>query len=233
MGTGGDDDELREIGEAALGLCSMKFEEIDQKEASVLEKMKTENLGIGNEGINHNPISREQRRIPHSQQFAHQDKGNLENEQESSQNLPENQEVTHSEEDIPNLVYNYKPPDIASFPGLNGLIGECSKPFEKQLIANDIEENPSRLTMSNADVAGCLVPLLDLDKHEDPKKGIEVTVYDREGNEFIMVFKTWSPRTCVLTRGWNTFLQKHKLLKHQDFVTIWIFRKLDDGDFAL
>jgi hypothetical protein len=42
------------------------------------------------------------------------------------------------------LIENYDPHEVPSIPGLNGIIGRCSKPFEKQLTESDLRDDQSR-----------------------------------------------------------------------------------------
>ncbi|KAJ6966385.1 hypothetical protein NC652_004064 [Populus alba x Populus x berolinensis] len=42
-----------------------------------------------------------------------------------------------------------------------------------------------------------------------------------------MVFKIWVSKIHVLIGGWKAFFHEHRLRKDQDFVTLWMFRRLD------
>ena len=75
--------------------------------------------------------------------------------------------------------------------------------------------------MNKADAQNYLYPLLN--KDEKIAEGIKVITYDSNGKEFEMVFQTWVSKTHVLTRGWKAFFHD------QDFVTLWMFRRLDTG----
>uniref|UniRef100_A0A2C9WAK8 TF-B3 domain-containing protein n=1 Tax=Manihot esculenta TaxID=3983 RepID=A0A2C9WAK8_MANES len=119
----------------------------------------------------------------------------------------------------------YEPPEIPPVVGLDGLIGKCSKPFEKQLTSSDVRPDQSRLTMNKADVVRCLLPLLNREE-ENPCQGIKVKTYDMQGNEYDMAFKLWASKVYVLTTGWKNFFIKHGLIENEDFVTIWMFRNL-------
>jgi hypothetical protein len=45
-------------------------------------------------------------------------------------------------------AYAYNPLDFPPVPSLTGLIGVCSKPFEKQLTSRDVRGDQSRLSMN-------------------------------------------------------------------------------------
>jgi hypothetical protein len=116
----------------------------------------------------------------------------------------------------------YNPPEIPPVQSLISLIGACSKPFEKQLTDSDIRDDQSRLSMNKQDVENFLLPLLGGD--ENVNLGIPVTTYDLEGKAYPMVFKQWASKIYILTGGWKRFSHEHYLSRHEDFVTIWMFR---------
>ncbi|KAG5254939.1 B3 domain-containing protein [Salix suchowensis] len=122
-------------------------------------------------------------------------------------NLPRKPPIRRSEETL-KLIGNYEPHEVPSIPGLNGIIGKCSKPFEKQLTESDLRDDQSRLSINKADAQN-------------------VTTYDPNGKEFAMVFKIWVSKIHVLIGGWKAFFHEHRLRKDQDFVTLWMFRRLD------
>ncbi|KAM7260478.1 hypothetical protein ACFE04_016219 [Oxalis oulophora] len=142
--------------------------------------------------------------------------------------------ISRAMEEFNNALYeadaanNYRPPShILQIPGLEGLIGLCSKPFEKQLTESDVKIDQSRLVMSKFYVEKHLKPLIW--SEENPRDGIPVTVYDIHGNIYPMEFKVWSERTYVLTAGWKKFSVYYGLTKITDFVTAWMFRNLATG----
>ncbi|KAM7256835.1 hypothetical protein ACFE04_012576 [Oxalis oulophora] len=74
----------------------------------------------------------------------------------------------------PETNKNRPPPHILRIPGLKGVIGRCSKPFEKQLTERDVKVNQSRLVMSKYYVKNHLMPLFL--SGENPRDGIPVRV---------------------------------------------------------
>jgi hypothetical protein len=113
-------------------------------------------------------------------------------------------------------------PAVPPVPSLTDLIGACSEPFEKQLTGSDVKGSQSRLSINKAYVKNFLVPLLN--KNDDLLKGIPVTVYNTAGKEYPMTFKIWASKFHVLMRGWKLFCSDHELRKHEDFVTLRMFR---------
>ncbi|KAJ6314260.1 hypothetical protein OIU78_017845 [Salix suchowensis] len=142
----------------------------------------------------------------------------------AARNLPRKPPIRRSEETL-KLIGNYEPHEVPSIPGLNGIIGKCSKPFEKQLTESDLRDDQSRLSINKVDAQKYLYPLLNED--ENLAEGISVTTYDPNGKEFAMVFKIWVSKIHVLIGGWKAFFHEHRLRKDQDFVTLWMFRRLD------
>ncbi|KAG6659174.1 hypothetical protein CIPAW_03G014800 [Carya illinoinensis] len=120
----------------------------------------------------------------------------------------------------------YSPPDCPPVPSLSGVIGACSKPFEKQLTPTDVRTDQCRLSFNKADVENFLLPLLN--KSDDLVRGTPVTVHDiMNGKECSMTFKRWASKFHVLTEGWNKFCKEHELRKYEDFRTAWMFRHVD------
>ncbi|KAG2714067.1 hypothetical protein I3760_03G009000 [Carya illinoinensis] len=124
----------------------------------------------------------------------------------------------------------YSPPDCPPVQSLSGLIGACSKPFEKQLTPTDVRTDQCRLSFNKADVENFLLPLLY--KIHDLVRGTPVTVYDMNGKECSMTFKRWASKFHVLTEGWNKFCKEHELRKYEDFVTVWMFRHVRTGELC-
>ncbi|KAG2714064.1 hypothetical protein I3760_03G008700 [Carya illinoinensis] len=125
---------------------------------------------------------------------------------------------------------SYSLPDCPPVPSLTGLIGACSKPFEKQLTPTDVSTNQCRLSFNKADVENFLLPLLN--ESDDLVRGIPVTVHDTDGNECAMTFRRWASKFHVLTEGWNKFCKEHELRKYEDFVTVWMFRHVRTGELC-
>ncbi|KAG5240975.1 B3 domain-containing protein [Salix suchowensis] len=124
------------------------------------------------------------------------------------------------------MLKSYNPPDIPSVPSLNNeLIERCSKPFEKQLSASDLKDSQSRLTISKSDAENHLYPLLN--EGENLARRIEVNTCGPDGKQFGMMFKIWGGKTHVLFGKWRAFYNEYDLQSHQDFVTVWMFRRRD------
>ncbi|XVE63549.1 hypothetical protein DITRI_Ditri07aG0029000 [Diplodiscus trichospermus] len=120
-------------------------------------------------------------------------------------------------------IDDYQPPEIPPIPALAGVVGECSRPCEKQLTETDLSDNQTRLSLSKDHVRDYILRLLR--EGEDVTQGIPVTVYDSEGNEYSMRFVFWSSKVYVLTTtAWKTFYKKHGFQKDIDVVTVWMFR---------
>lgn len=138
---------------------------------------------------------------------------------------------------IPNVVMEniYNPPDIPTIPGVtNNDILFCCKPFEKKLYTSDLKPGQSRLLLNKNHVETYFLPLLK--KGEDVREGINVVVYDLQGNTFNLVFKYWSEKVYVLTGvAWIEFLKTHQLKAIEDHVTVWMFRHSQTNElcFAL
>ncbi|XVE63547.1 hypothetical protein DITRI_Ditri07aG0028800 [Diplodiscus trichospermus] len=45
-------------------------------------------------------------------------------------------------------IDDYQPPEIPPIPALAGVVGECSRPCEKQLTETDLSDNQTRLSLS-------------------------------------------------------------------------------------
>ncbi|XVE63548.1 hypothetical protein DITRI_Ditri07aG0028900 [Diplodiscus trichospermus] len=113
--------------------------------------------------------------------------------------------------------------EIPPIPALAGIVGECSRPCEKQLTETDLNDNQTRLSLSKDHVRDYILRLLR--QGEDVSQGIPVTVYDSEGNEYSMRFVFWSSKVYVLTTtAWKRFYKKHGFQKDIDIVTVWMFR---------
>ncbi|XP_022718110.1 uncharacterized protein LOC111276629 isoform X2 [Durio zibethinus] len=186
---------------AALTLASLKHATLDEKSAVALEKLKRKNLG------------------------AIKGKDKQEKEDPCIEKDPSS--VIHGSNriSVPNstIFYNYQPPVIPPVAALTGLIGKCSRPFEKRLTETDLTDRQTRLSLNKKHVQEFMIPLLKED--EDVNEGIRVITYDIEGKEYEMKFVFWSLKMYVLTSpGWKTFYREHRLEKDIDIVTVWMFR---------
>jgi len=224
-------EELREQGAAALLLSCLLHTRLSCKTALALDKVKSNILGGGKRNQNSHSSRRRPRVSPTQNPGAavrrnHFDdqQGDQDNSNAAARNLPGEPPIRSLEVAL-RLIENYDPHEVPSIPGLNGIIGRCSKPFEKQLTESDLRDDQSRLSINKADAQKYLYPLLNED--ENLAEGINVTTYDPNGKEFEMVFKIWVSKIHVLIGGWKAFFHEHQLRKDQDFVTLWMFRRLD------
>ncbi|OAY55730.1 putative B3 domain-containing protein At4g03170 [Manihot esculenta] len=197
----------------AEDLLYFKHEKLDPITAAALEATKSSKILQGLAGSNHR-VSRQQAK-PQPQPRPRPQKPAAKPQPRPRPLLEKPAAAT--------LFDTYEPPEIPPVVGLDGLIGKCSKPFEKQLTSSDVRPDQSRLTMNKADVVRCLLPLLNREE-ENPCQGIKVKTYDMQGNEYDMAFKLWASKVYVLTTGWKNFFMKHGLIENEDFVTIWMFR---------
>ncbi|CAJ2638760.1 uncharacterized protein LOC123915381 [Trifolium pratense] len=137
---------------------------------------------------------------------------------------------------IPNVVMGNEcnPLNIPTIPGVpsNNILG-CSKPFEKKLSTSDLRVDLNRLFLEKGHVEKYFLPLLK--ESEDLEEGIDVVVYDMQGQMFNMKFKFWSGKFYVLNGGWKTFFKSHSFLANQDHIKVWMFRhsETDNLCFAL
>ena len=97
--------------------------------------------------------------------------------------------------------------------------------FEKQLTASDLKDSQSRLKISKSDAGNYLHPLLN--EGENLAHGIEVNTYGPDGKQLGMMYKICAGKTHVLFGKWKAFYNEYDLESHQDFVTIWTFRRRD------
>ncbi|XWS17311.1 hypothetical protein CRYUN_Cryun33cG0056300 [Craigia yunnanensis] len=199
-------EENREIYWAALCVASLKHEKLSSETALALHELKTK---IGREII------------------ARRNKPNFRKESNPTEEGSVNAQNLSGTPKLCLPLSSYFPPDIPPVACLSGLIGRCSKPFEKQLTESDVEARQCRLSLNKCDVQNAVMPLLN--EEENCSKGINVKVYDADGKEYRMTFKIWSSKIHVLKEGWRKFCHDHSLLAHQDFVTLWVFRNLQTG----
>ncbi|KAK6248577.1 hypothetical protein QUC31_020142 [Theobroma cacao] len=201
-------EEYREQYLAALTVASFKYEKLSNETALALNGLKTKIVRQ----------VRAKRNKPSALKEPNPTGGSV-----NAQNLPGTPSLC-----LP--LSSYFPPDIPPVARLNGLIGRCSKPFEKQLTESDVKVSQCRLSLNKFDVQNAVMPLLK--KEEDSTDGIPVKTYDANGKEYPMTFITWSSKFHVLKEGWMKFCTDHSLLAHQDFVTLWAFRNLQTGDLS-
>lgn len=138
-----------------------------------------------------------------------------------------NEEDQTLEEIVEREIKSYRPPVTPPVPALDGMVGRCSKPFQKQLTGSDVRDDQSRLSINKADVEACLFPLFDDDDvavRRSLEKGIPATLYDGDGKTYSVTFKCWVGKIHVLTgTGWKQLFKKHQLKKREHFVTVWMF----------
>lgn len=133
-------------------------------------------------------------------------------------------------DEVLRIIEEYNPPDIPPVPQLHGIVGRCSKPFEKQLTSSDLSDDQSRLSMNKVDVEECLLPLLN---GENLERGIPVRLYDRDGFAYSATFKRWVGKINVLTgAGWKQLYKKYVLKRYQHFVTVWMFYHAFTGELC-
>ncbi|KAJ6423433.1 hypothetical protein OIU84_024395 [Salix udensis] len=225
-------EELKEQGAAALLLSCLPYTRISYETSLALDKLKSDILGGGKRSRNSSSSRKRPRVFPTQNLGAAVSRNHFDDQQgeynsnaaAAARNLPRKPPIRRLEETL-KLIGNYEPDEVPSIPGLNGIIGKCSKPFEKQLTESDLRDDQSRLSINKADAQKYLYPLLNED--ENLAEGISVTTYDHNGKEFEMVFKIWVSKIHVLIGGWKAFFHEHRLRKDQDFVTLWMFRRLD------
>ncbi|XVE98117.1 hypothetical protein REPUB_Repub03eG0077800 [Reevesia pubescens] len=202
-------EEYREKYSAALCVASLKHQKLSSETELALHGLKTK-------------FTREiRKRVRRNKPNLQKESNNPTEERVNAQNLARTPKLC-----LP--LSSYFPPDIPPLPCLNGLIGRCSKPFEKQLTETDVRVSQCRLSINKFDVENAVIPLLK--EKDNSSIGIPVKVYDADGKVYPMTFKLWSSNLHVLTEGWTNFLNDHSLIALQDFVTLWVFRSLDEGD---
>ncbi|KAI5320388.1 hypothetical protein L3X38_040096 [Prunus dulcis] len=208
--------------EGAYLLLHLKHTILNPETARNLEHMKSKILS----GIKLKSPSGSKRKALRIQEPEAPQAGEATNGAARRRSLP--RELQFQQQERRGLFYgNYTPPDLPPIPSLQNLIQDCSKPFEKQLARSDVKDNQCRLSVNKEDVENNIMPLLR--NSENLNEGIDVTTYDMAGNEYPMVFKIWATKVHVLTGGWKTFCNDLGLVENQDFVTLWIFRHVDNG----
>lgn len=117
-------------------------------------------------------------------------------------------------------------PEFPWVKNIRDQIGKYGVPFEKQLTVSDVKEDQSRLTITKDLVVEFIYPMMTDDEKKFSRKidGIQVLVYDSEGNQYEMKFKMWSGKSQVLTSGWKAFCKANKFMAHEDWITIWACR---------
>ncbi|KAM0970340.1 hypothetical protein ACFX2J_018241 [Malus domestica] len=96
----------------------------------------------------------------------------------------QSQKAIAAEKNVNYKIVNYVPSYIPSVPSIQHLIQICSKPFEKQLMQNDVTRD---LRLKDCDVETHILSLLK--PSEDLKQCIWITAYDIAGNMYKMIFK--------------------------------------------
>lgn len=106
---------------------------------------------------------------------------------------------------------------------LRQFVKKCSiKAIEKQLTCTDTKGEHNRLNLVKCLVEELFLPMLK--EEEDVKRGIPVTTYDENGNEYAMKFVLWSNKYYVLNGGWKQFCKRRGLQQLEDYVQVWMFR---------
>ncbi|PSS15575.1 B3 domain-containing protein [Actinidia chinensis var. chinensis] len=123
-------------------------------------------------------------------------------------------------------IDGFTPPKLPPVHALEGLIGECGVPFEKQLTETDMNKHRARLSIAQELVEKFVMPLMSEEERRSLKCGqeIQVTAYGSNGIEYPMKFKFWASKMHVLTSGWNEFRIDNEFKSLHDWVTIWVFR---------
>ncbi|GAB4846089.1 hypothetical protein Ancab_025086 [Ancistrocladus abbreviatus] len=197
-------DEERLEWETALSLCAIKITKFTEKTPRKLTKARSRDMaGIHRLSLSSKPTNNQQEPPPHAAAL-----------------LPSNVIVKQPMNEKPYAVPMLPP--LPPILGLEGVIANCSVPFEKQLTMSDTLPSQGRLTISGEHFAENLKPMLVVG--EELGDGIDVVTYNVEGREYKMKFKIWAGKMVVLTSGWRNFVSDHSLRKDEDFVTIWMFR---------
>ncbi|KAJ6776259.1 B3 DOMAIN PLANT PROTEIN-RELATED [Salix koriyanagi] len=176
-------EELKEQGAAALLLSCLPYTRFSYETVLTLDKLKSDILGGGKRNRNSSSSRKCPRVFPTQNLGAAVRRNHFDDKQgeynsnaaAAARNLPRKPPIRRSEETL-KLIGNYEPHEVPSIPGLNGIIGKCSKPFEKQLTESDLRDDQSRLSINKADAQKYLYPLLNED--ENLAEGISVTTYD-------------------------------------------------------
>ncbi|XP_057467024.1 uncharacterized protein LOC130756507 [Actinidia eriantha] len=124
-------------------------------------------------------------------------------------------------------IDGFIPPKLPPVDALEGLIGECGVPFEKQLTDSDMSTHQGRLSIAQELVEKFVNPLMSEEERRSIKRGeeIQVTAYGSKGIEYPMKFKfRVSSKIHVLMSGWNEFCIGNKFKARHDWVTVWAFR---------
>ncbi|KAL6274624.1 hypothetical protein ACE6H2_025316 [Prunus campanulata] len=208
---GYEDKEMTDSIKGAHDLLYLKHTILDYETARKLEHMKSKILS----GIDLNSTSGSKQKALRIQESeatngAAQGRRELQFEQEGGGGL---------------FYGHYAPPDLPPITSLENLIQDCSKPFEKQLTPSDVSKTP-RLCLNKEYVDNHIKPVLR--NGENPNEGINVTTYDMDGNEYPMLFTTWGTYLYVLSQGWKTFCHDLGLVETQDFLTMWVFRHVNN-----
>ncbi|XP_057505908.1 uncharacterized protein LOC130789201 [Actinidia eriantha] len=128
-------------------------------------------------------------------------------------------------------IDGFTPPKLPPVRALEGLIGECGVPFEKQLTETDINRHRARLSIAQELVEKFVMPLMSEEERRSLKhrQEIQVTACGSNGIEYPMKFKIWGSESHVLTSGWNEFRIDNEFKALQDWVTTWVFRHKRTG----
>ncbi|CAA7028930.1 unnamed protein product [Microthlaspi erraticum] len=104
------------------------------------------------------------------------------------------------------------------------VVGVCSEPTWKQLMESDVNDNQIRLMLGKLQVKKMMLQVMGDTERDGTDFELEVSVYVRGGEFRKMVFKTWKGTPVLTSPEWKKFVSDHKLKKHCDFVTVWMFK---------
>ncbi|GFS41220.1 hypothetical protein Acr_00g0073130 [Actinidia rufa] len=189
-------EELREKNSAALLLVTMKYLIVDEQTLISLEALKTE------------------AHCQHWMKGCESFKTAIKNGLDPA--LPE----------LGNPIDGLTPPKLPPIKVLEGLIGECGVPFEKQLTDTDVNKGQGRLSIAKELVEKFVKPLMGEEERRSLEQSQEtqVDVYGSKGIRYPMKFKIWSSKMHVLTSGWNEFCGNNEFKALNDWVSLWVFR---------
>ncbi|GAA0150250.1 hypothetical protein LIER_09233 [Lithospermum erythrorhizon] len=239
-----------EKGACAVGilLCSMSYEKIDRATKVKLQqisKANNERAAIMKNSEIIAEATEKTKRVATLRQTLQQKIKKTETSNGKKKASSKKQQPMPSEDDGEKLcmqrfkkaklgygVDDIKLSDFPPLEKLKGIVGRCSKPFEKVLTYSDLNSNMARLALVKGHTQEAILPLLNEEEITALSTGmdINVTTFDGEGKEYNMVFKDWKQKKFyVLTKGWIPFLDQHYLIACEDWMTIWAFRHKHTG----
>ncbi|VVB02841.1 unnamed protein product [Arabis nemorensis] len=108
-------------------------------------------------------------------------------------------------------------------------VGVCSELMRKQLMGSDVKGNQCRLMLVKNEAKKMMLRVFEKTERGIGTDGLKVSVYGQDGEVYEMMLKMWNKNTVpVLTSSvWNKFVGDYGLMKHSDFLTIWMFRHIE------